>query len=565
MPRKNSYLTVTDQFCGAGGTGQGAKKAGFEIKQALNHWKLATETYNTNFPNTLVDCTDISACDPRRYYSTDVLCTSPECTTHTPAGGNRHKQVKQQLSLYETGKIDPATERSRATMWDVCRFAEYHQYRYIVVENVVEAKTRWQLFENWLTAMHTLGYYHRCIYHNSMHHHPTPQSRDRMYVVFWKKNLKAPNLDYTPLAYCPACEKNVNAVQTWKRPDVHYGKYRQQYIYCCPVHAKPVEPYYYAAFNCIDWSNIGTKIGDRQELGKKPLSQNTVKRINFGLDKYGDEIFLIDDKQSTGIDFRVRSTSNVVNTIHTDPRVKMITPPIIVNTEHTSQDGTSMVRSSTEPVQTQLTRQTMGLLTPFIVDGNYDAKPSRASSILNELPTSTTQPRTGVLMQPYIIEMNNTGECKPAGNATSTVTAGGINHAVLNAPIIIENKGTSTARGITEPLATQTQKSYLGLISDEAWKSFIHYNYSSTTLSKIVDPLGACNTHDRHSLITYQKPKIEDCYYRMLFPREVHKAMAFGSDYVVLGSGKDQVKQLGNAVNPPVMEWIMSQIRECLN
>jgi len=65
---KNSYLTVTDQFCGAGGSSQGARNAGLEVKMAMNHWKLAIETHNTNFPDTLHDCTDVSACDPRRYY-----------------------------------------------------------------------------------------------------------------------------------------------------------------------------------------------------------------------------------------------------------------------------------------------------------------------------------------------------------------------------------------------------------------------------------------------------------------------------------------------------------------
>lgn len=62
---KQSYITVTDQFCGAGGSSLGASKAiankGGEIKLALNHWKMAIETHNTNFPDTIHECTDISA------------------------------------------------------------------------------------------------------------------------------------------------------------------------------------------------------------------------------------------------------------------------------------------------------------------------------------------------------------------------------------------------------------------------------------------------------------------------------------------------------------------------
>ena len=50
----SSALTVTDQFCGAGGSSLGATAAGAQVVLALNHWKLAVETHNTNFP---IHCT----------------------------------------------------------------------------------------------------------------------------------------------------------------------------------------------------------------------------------------------------------------------------------------------------------------------------------------------------------------------------------------------------------------------------------------------------------------------------------------------------------------------------
>src|SRR6266567_6897567 len=121
--QKSSFLTVTDQFCGCGGTSLAAVQAGAELRTALNHWKLAIETHNSNFPNAFHECTDISACDPRRYPSTDILLTSPECTNHSLAKGRKRKDQAQQ-SLWEPTLLDPAEERSRATMWDVPRFAE---------------------------------------------------------------------------------------------------------------------------------------------------------------------------------------------------------------------------------------------------------------------------------------------------------------------------------------------------------------------------------------------------------------------------------------------------------
>jgi len=519
MPKKNSFITVTDQFCGAGGSSQGAQAAGVEVKLALNHWKLAIETHNTNFPNALHECTDISACDPRRYPSTDILITSPECTNHSLAKGK--KQIKAQMDLFESGTLDASAERSRATMWDVCRFAEYHNYNAIIVENVVDARS-WIMFEAWLQAMFALGYKHKCVYLNSMHCHPTPQSRDRMYIVFWKIGNKAPNLDYTPLAHCPKCEKDVHSVQTWKDSTKRAGKYNKQYVYCCPNDGQRVEPYYHAAFNVIDWSNIGTRIGDR----KYPLSENTVRRINYGLNKYGKEPmmvhnftpgycspvakstgtittsdqhalltpFIVNDQHSTGIDCRVKNTKEYLGTLTTAHHFKLVTPPMILQNEHSKQEG--YVRKATDPVQTQATRQSMSLVTP---------------------------------------------------------------------PFIVELKKSSNTRPVTSPLSCATTVPYHGIITNESWNSFIHYNYGQTTLSHITEALGTATTKDRHSLVSYQAPNIEDCYYRMLKPSEIKLAMAFGAEYVVLGSGKDQVRQLGNAVTPPAMQWLVKQVVESLN
>lgn len=287
---KPSTITLTDQFCGAGGSSQGARQAakemkignGLEIRLAMNHWKLAIDTHNSNFPDTDHVCTDISACDPRRYPSTNILITSPECTVHSPAGGGqaKKKMYGDQLSL--SGKLasEEAEERSRATMWDVCRFAEYHRYEIIIVENVVEARSKWELFDVWLSAMVKLGYDFEIKYINSMHAHPTPQSRDRMYCVFWRKGNKKPDLNFNPIAPCVKCLKNVEAVQWWKphvTKEFGHGKFRQQYLYKCPDCQSVVEPYFFAAFNCIDWSRPGERIGDR----KKPLAPKTLERCQY--------------------------------------------------------------------------------------------------------------------------------------------------------------------------------------------------------------------------------------------------------------------------------------------
>ena len=298
MKRKKSYITATDQFCGAGGSTTGAKKAGVEVKMALNHWDLAIETHNTNHPEVDHDCTDVQACDPRRYPSTDILITSPECTNHSLAKGVQRRN-RNQFDIFGQNGIRPEHERSRATMWDVPRFSEYHDYNAIIVENVVDARY-WRMWDAWLMAMHSLGYNHRCVYLNSMFFPPCPQSRDRMYVVFWKKGNPTPDLDYRPVAPCPKCGEK-ETYQSWKRAEKKWGKYKQQYVYRCSSCNQVVTPYYYCAMNCIDWSEPIIRIGDR----KKPLAAKTLKRIQYGLDKYGHRQMIITGRYTSGISCRV--------------------------------------------------------------------------------------------------------------------------------------------------------------------------------------------------------------------------------------------------------------------
>ena len=73
MIPRSSDITVTDMFCGAGGSSIGAHANGLNVRLAMNHWKLAIETHNTNFQNTDHACTDVQACEPRALNS-DSRC-----------------------------------------------------------------------------------------------------------------------------------------------------------------------------------------------------------------------------------------------------------------------------------------------------------------------------------------------------------------------------------------------------------------------------------------------------------------------------------------------------------
>ena len=591
MP-KNSYLTVTDQFCGAGGSSIGAVAAGVELKLAMNHWQRAIETHNSNFPNALHDCADMSATNPRRYPATDILITSPECTNHSLAKGKKRKSSPQ-LDMFGKPTVDPSEERSRATMWDVPRFAEIHRYNIIIVENVVDARY-WELWEAWLHAMDLLGYNHQIVYFNSMHAHPTPQSRDRMYVVFWRKGNRAPKLDFHPKAHCSRCQLDVDAVQAWKKPNNRWGRYRKQYVYVCPACASTVEPYYYCAANAIDWAIPAPRIGDRD----KPLKEKTLARIQAGLERYARP-YLFDTVHTA----RGDRHQDMVWPVDRPGRTQigtathgMVVPPFAVETafSHAGDDRSQALDAS---LGTQTTRQTVGLVVPPLII-NMQGE-SRATLLDEPLPTQLgTNHRW--LMLPFLSSYYGTNEGSPLDAAVPTVTTLD-KHALVVPPFILNMQADNAPTEMCEPLPTQLTGDHRYLVAppfiaslnrsdvrnrpvDAALNTvmpqetptlvvppFIVSYYTRTygdgaALARVDESLPTQPTWPVHYLASPgAKPTVEDCGFRMLQPHEIQKAMAFPAHYRVLGTQREKVKQLGNAVTPPVMAMLINRCVESLS
>jgi len=95
--KRDVGITLTDLFCGAGGSSEGVAPACAAPYLALNHWARAIETHNTNFLDCHHYCTDVQTSDPRRYPSTNILIASPECTNHSLAKGVNRQPYKKDL------------------------------------------------------------------------------------------------------------------------------------------------------------------------------------------------------------------------------------------------------------------------------------------------------------------------------------------------------------------------------------------------------------------------------------------------------------------------------------
>ena len=593
MKRHSTQLTATDMFCGAGGSSIGFEAAGGELRMAANHWALAIETHNSNFPNAGHDCADVSQVNPRRYPSTDILLASPECTNHSLAKSG--KKPSAQINFFGDGTTSSEeAERSRATMWDVPRFAEYHLYETIVVENVVEAR-KWPMFEAWLMSMTAIGYRHRALYLNSMFF-GVPQSRDRMYVVFWKKGNTAPDLEFTPAAPCLNCERVVAAVQSWKDPTRPYGKYRSQYVYNCAICGKHVSPYIRAAATVIDWTQKGERIGDRL----RPLAPATIERIKSGIKKYWKEGMVIPLDHSSS--FKNPTGFGRPVPTFTARADKGVVMPFIAELRGGGSDSRSVAEALATIVASGNHHGLVEGPEPLYIKNYGDGlDPSMAHPVSDPLGAITTQDHHALLTPPaFLAILRGQSSTQRVEEPIGTLTSMGAHHGLVTGPngmlvqvggSLFERQGYARVRSTDEAMFAQTATPATALLtpaggtwnedatsSEDPFRTlttrdttgvvqppaFIHSYYSGGgQLHDVIDPMPTVTTVDRHSLVE-SAPEVEDCHFRMLEPGEIQGGMAFPGTYNVVGNKRQKVRQLGNAVTPPVMSWINKRVIEAL-
>lgn len=598
-------LTVTDIFCGGGGSSTGMIAVpGVEVIMAANHWDLAVEVHNQNHPGADHAAVDLHEEDPRYFPTTDILWASPECTKWSQASGGKYSSVSVEadlLSLLDPDLVeeDPETaivQRSRLLMFDVLRFAEHHRYRAMVIENVVDIARNPKFAEAWALwqkGLRNLGYDYRVVSLNSMHAQahgdPAPQSRDRLYIVAWLKGNRAPNIDRVlrPLAWCPKCFEVVEAQQAWKNGRT-VGKYRSQYVYVHGGCGTTVEPGYLPAAAAIDWTLRGTRIGDRT----KPLADKTRRRIAAGIAKYwrpfhleagGHTYDAADPKHPGHHDpnayYRAWPTAEYLRTLHTIESKALVVP-----LEGRAGDR---VNSAEQPLRTQTSRH----LDAFVTKAEFGGM---TYPVADAHPTFTTYDTASVIESPFIAELRGGGsDARPVADPLATVTASGNHHALVTRHYGIEGGAPERhTKPVDEALRTLTANGgNMSLLTP--------YYGASESAKPVSEPVGTLTTVDRYALIQRMnsggaemttpaaeylrtlttaghqavlqpgdieaaEAQVDDCLFRMLEPHEVAAGMAFPKDYIWSGTRRERVKLAGNAVTPPAARDLIAAVAESL-
>ncbi|MFE7277944.1 DNA cytosine methyltransferase [Streptomyces sp. NPDC057623] len=137
------------------------------------------------------------------------------------------------------------------------------------------------------------------------------------------------------------------------------------------------------------------------------------------------------------------------------------------------------------------------------------------------------------------------------------------------APFIVEFRNNCDASPVTEPLSTVATARHHGLVvpggvvSRQIRNTLVIPYRRGSTPKHAGEPLHTLSTRDSAGVV-HNAPAIEDCYFRMLQPREQLSAQRFPETYEVAGNKAEQTRQAGNAVSVNVARFFGERLMAVL-
>lgn len=362
---------VVDNFAGGGGASTGIKMAiGRDVDIAINHDPAAIAMHRANHPLTEHYCESVWDIDPKTATGGRpvALCWfSPDCKHFSKAKGGK-----------------PVNKNIRGLAWVALRWAATVRPRVIMLENVEEFKT-WGPLKN---------------------NYPDPEQKGRTFNCFVNALRRhGYKVDWRELRACdygaPTVRKRFFLVARCDGKPIVWPE---------PTHGDPasiqvktglLKPWRTAA-ECIDWTLPCPSIFER----KKPLAENTMRRIAKGLQK-----FVIDNPN-----------------------------PFIVQVNYHY------------------------LIAPNLIQyhGEQSGKEVRGQDLQRPLLVVDASNRYG-LVTTHLVQMNKSSE-QDIAKPFNTVTAGGGHFAEVRA-FLIKYYGQGEGQKLDNPLHTITTKDRFGLIT----------------------------------------------------------------------------------------------------
>lgn len=397
LPMNFSGLVI-DNFAGGGGASTGIELGlGRAVDIAINHDPEAIAMHTINHPHTKHYCESVWDTNPREItngQSVELAWFSPDCKHFSKAKGAK-----------------PVSKNIRGLAWVALRYAATVKPKVIMLENVEEFITWGPLDQNGM---------------------PCPKNKGRTFNSFinaFKRH--GYQVDYKELR---ACDYGAPTIR--KRLFLVARRDGQPIAWPEPTHGDPsseqvkkgvLKPWRTAA-EIIDWSIPCPSIFNR----KKPLAENTLKRIANGMMKY------------------------------------------VINNNEPFIMGIGGGAYSRKPVSTNkplgtccATTNNKYLVTAFLTE-HANASSQRNFSIDEPLRTLCAQVKGGhfAIVAPILMVDNTNHTGGKVTESLKTITTGG-HHALVQAFLVSYYGNSKEAYKVTEPLHTVTTKARFGLVTIE--------------------------------------------------------------------------------------------------
>lgn len=584
---------AVDGFCGGGGWSTGFELAlGRPVDVGINHDAAAIALHKKNHPFT-------------RHYQTDIFEVDPVEACQGRAVGWAH--FSPDCKHFSRAKgAKPVSKKIRSLAWVVVQWAAAVKPRVISMENVPE-------FVTWGPCIALRGPHGRLMKRITVMVKgkeqeqiaeaepgenvplklrvltPDPKRKGQTFNQF-VGHLRALGYD---VEWRELTASDYGAPTSRKRFFLLARCDGKPIVWPEPSHGDPkswevqsgkLKPWRTAA-EIIDWSLPCPSIFER----KKPLAENTMKRIAKGLQKFvidSPDPFIVQVNHS-GEQFRGQRLDEPMPTVTSKHGFGVVTPYVVGICQ---QGGGDRVRSADEPLTTICSKNEHCIVTPYIMCNNAE---NLGRDVQDPVPTITTGNRN-FLAAPTLIQyhteqserehrgqhleipLQTVDAANRYGLATAfiskfygdgeqgtgsrmdsplgTITA--VDHNSVTAATLIQFNNHCDGVDVQKPLPTITAQSNHFA---EVRAMLIKY-YGVGVGQPLTRPLDTITAKDRFGLVTvcgvdYQ---IVDIGLRMLTPRELYNAQGFPPDYEIEvdcnGNAypkKEQVARCGNAV-PPV-------------
>ncbi|EOZ6610777.1 DNA cytosine methyltransferase [Escherichia coli] len=608
---------IVDNFAGGGGASTGIELAiGRSVDIAINHDPNAVAMHTTNHPDTLHYCESVFDVDPivaTAGRPVGLAWFSPDCRHFSKAKGSK-----------------PVEKEIRGLAWIVIRWALAVRPRVMMLENVEEFRTWGPLIEsadgglrpNPLRTGETFEAFCGMLSGGIPAGHPALAECCEFLGITADGELAQQlvaglgyAVDHRELRACdfgaPTIRKRFFMVMrcdgmpvTW--PDPTHGDPKSP-----AVQSGKLAPWRTAA-ECIDWTIPAPSIFDR----KKPLAENTLKRIARGIQRFVIESaspFIVKCNHTTTKGkydcFRGQALREPLQTItkthgyalavphltkfRTGATGQPVTEPVPTVTAGTSkrpggnghalgiveaaiapfvgrQFGASVGHRADEPSAT-ITAGGGGksqLVTPTLIQMGYGERPGQEPRVLrldNPLGTVTAGGNKFATVSAFLAKHyggNYTGPGVSMDEPMHSVTT--VDHHAVVASHLVKLRGTGRdGQPSSDPMPTVTAG---GLHVGEVKTTLAVDEYDEHRAQLALEFLRKYCGEDCDGLVDIDRItfRIVDIGMRMLQPHELYRAQGFPEWYIIDQDyrgqkyAKDkQVARCGNAVPPPFAEALV--------